>query len=140
MMIDTTVGRLIDERRHVMLTYRARAHRFRMLRGGSDGSNGDSTAVPRRGSQGGFARAARLTAEQRSEIARQAAQARWQRFRNGTGTGPPDARLGGLARAQRLTPEQRQQIARKALEARSAARARAMRPGLVDEPPSREAS
>jgi hypothetical protein len=66
-----------------------------------------STAVHRRGSVGGYARAARLTAEQRSAIARQAVQARWQRFRNGIGTGPPDARLGGLARAQQLTPEQR---------------------------------
>jgi hypothetical protein len=91
-------------------------------RSGADGPDGDSTAVRRRGSEGGYARAARLTAEQRSEIARQAARARWQRFRNGVGTGPPEARLGGLARAQRLTPEQRQQIARNALEARLSAR------------------
>ena len=93
-----------------------------MISGGSDSPNGEPSSTPRRGSLGGYARAARLTAEQRREIARQAAQARWERFRNGIGTGPPDARLGGLARAQRLTPEQRQQIARKALEARLSGR------------------
>ena len=113
-----------------------RAHRFPMIRGGAESSNGDSSARPRRGSHGGFARAARLTSERRSEIARQAAEARWQRFRNGNGTGPPDPRLGGLARAQRLTPEQRQQIARKALEARLAAQRRALGPDPVDEPAS----
>jgi hypothetical protein len=104
----------------LILSYRA--HRFRVVRGGTDGPNGEPSSTPRRGSLGGYARAARLTAEQRREIARQAAQARWERFRNGIGTGPPDARLGGLARAQRLTPEQRQQIARKALEARLSGR------------------
>jgi len=109
------------------------ADRFPMIRGGSEGSNGDSITSPRRGSHGGFARAARLTAERRSEIARKAAESRWQRFRNGVGTGPPDARLGGLARAQRLTPEQRQQIARKAVEARLAARDRALGPHPADE-------
>lgn len=45
--------------------------------------------------KGGFARAAKLTPEQRREIARKAAQARWERFRNGIGSGPPDPRLDG---------------------------------------------
>jgi hypothetical protein len=112
--------RLLMRTRDLMLTYRA--HRFRVVSGGSDSPNGEPSSTPRRGSLGGYARAARLTAEQRREIARQAAQARWERFRNGIGTGPPDARLGGLARAQRLTPVQRQQIARKALEARLSGR------------------
>jgi hypothetical protein len=104
------------------LVLRYRAHGLRVVRGGTDDPNGEPSDTPRRGSLGGYARAARLTPEQRREIARQAAQARWERFRNGIGTGPPDARLGGLARAQRLTPEQRQQIARKALEARLSGR------------------
>lgn len=106
--------------RDLLQTYRA--HRFPRVCGGAGEPNGELTNAPRRGSLGGYARAARLTAEQRREIARLAAQARWERFRNGVGTGPPDARLGGLARAQRLTPEQRQQIARKALEARLSGR------------------
>lgn len=112
--------RLRAQCRELVLRYRLR--RLRVVRGGADGPNGEPSDTPRRGSLGGYARAARLTAEQRREIARQAAQARWERFRNGIGTGPPDARLGGLARAQRLTPEQRQQIARKALEARLSGR------------------
>jgi hypothetical protein len=120
---------LMTQTRDLLLTHFA--DRLRVIRGGADDSDGDSTAVPRRGREGGYARAARLTAERRSEIARVAAQARWERFRNGIGTGPPDPRLGGLARAQTLTPEERQQIARKALAARLSARSREQPP----EPP-----
>ena len=123
--------------RDLLLTYRA--HRFRPMLGASD-TNGDqseaeevqnladdlvartplpdtSAARPPRGMLGGLARAAKLTPEQRQEIARKAAAARWERFRNGVGTGPPEARLGGLARARALTPERRKDIARQASQA-----------------------
>ena len=76
-----------------------------------------SPTRPPRGTLGGLARAAKLTPERRSEIARRAAAARWERFRNGVGTGPPEARLGGIARAQSLSPERRKEIARQASQA-----------------------
>ena len=124
---------LRDVTRDLILTYRQ--HRFRPVHGGSDavpspdgthdGSrvdgatspDGSASARPPRGTLGGLARAAKLTAEQRREIARKAAAARWERFRNGIGTGPPDPRLGGLARARTLTPERRKDIARQASQA-----------------------
>jgi hypothetical protein len=121
---------LMIQTRDLILTYRA--HRFRVVSGGFD-SHG-AAPFPRRGSLGGYARAARLTPDQRKDIPRRAAQARWERFRNGNGTGSPDARLGGLARAQQLTPEQRQEVARKASRARLARRHNEP-PAPADEPP-----
>ena len=126
-----TRSRLVrDSVREVIVTYRA--HRFRSVSGSSDtldsaasepsgiadpgvpSGDGAPAVRARRGSLGGFARAAKLTAEQRRDIARKAAAARWRRFRDGIGTGPPDPRLGGLARAQTLSDDRRKEIARQA--------------------------
>jgi len=129
---------LLDATRELLLTYRA--HRFRPLVGasdmapdpaqGDDAQHGAHDLVartplseplapvrPPRGMLGGLARAAKLTPERRQEIATKAAKARWERFRNGDGTGPPDPRLGGLARARLLSPERRQEIARQGAQA-----------------------
>ena len=124
---------LVEATRWLLAKYRA--HRIRPILGASDTTNGapdsgvpavgsmtnaarlaDGTPTLRlpRGAAGGLARAAKMTAEQRREIASKAAKARWQRFRTsgGMGAGPPDARLGGFARARSLSPERRQEIAR----------------------------
>lgn len=128
---------LLNVTRDLILSYRT--HRFRPMLGASDTLSStpdgedmqqvsrdfvsgaplsDSTpGRPPRGTLGGLARAAKLTPERRSEIARRAAAARWERFRNGVGTGPPEARLGGIARAQSLSPERRKEIARQASQA-----------------------
>ena len=127
----TRSGSLVDATRWLLIKYRA--HRIRPVVGGSDAygvpdsdgvrevprvadvatrpADGTRTLPLPRGVAGGLARAAKLTPEQRQEIASKAAKARWARFRNGGGTGPPDPRLGGLARAQSLSAERRQEIA-----------------------------
>jgi len=128
---------LLNVTRDLLVSYRM--HRIRPVLGASDalGSTPDGEDTqqlandfvrsaplpdpeptrPPRGTLGGLARAAKLSRERRSEIARRAAAARWERFRNGVGTGPPEARLGGIARAQSLSPERRQEIARQASQA-----------------------
>jgi DNA-binding XRE family transcriptional regulator len=99
----------------------------------------DDKAKSERGRVGGLARAASLTPEERSEIARKAVQARWRMAKaraaatptpkpvrkknpNAVALGKLGGLKGGLARAENMTAKQRSDAARFAAKARWAKR------------------